>query len=110
MEQTSALLLWAAATDCYKDHSASVCADSDDEAFARPPTGLQLGGPHHTPSAVVQDVVPDNGMKEEMMAEVQKGNFTMRMLREQLQNIQKMGPVSGIMGMIPGFNQPPPVR
>ena len=44
------------------------------------------------------------------MAEVQKGNFTMRMLREQLQNIQKMGPVSGIMGMIPGFNQPPPVR
>ena len=44
------------------------------------------------------------------MAEVQKGNFTMRMLREQLQNIQKMGPVSGIMGMIPGFNQAPPVR
>ena len=43
------------------------------------------------------------------MQEVQKGNFTMRMLKEQLQNIQKMGPVSGIMGMIPGFNQMPPV-
>ena len=42
-------------------------------------------------------------MKEEIMDSIQKGNFTMRILKDQLQNILKMGPVGQVMGMIPGF-------
>lgn len=38
------------------------------------------------------------------MDSIQKGNFTMRILKDQLQNILKMGPVGQVMGMIPGFN------
>ena len=52
----------------------------------------------------VQDVVPEDQMKEEIMDSIQKGNFTMRILKDQLQNILKMGPVGQVMGMIPGFN------
>ena len=37
------------------------------------------------------------------MDSIQKGNFTMRILKDQLQNILKMGPVGQVMGMIPGF-------
>ncbi len=51
----------------------------------------------------VQDVVPEDQMKEEIMDSIQKGNFTMRILKDQLQNILKMGPVGQVMGMIPGF-------
>ncbi|KAL0048540.1 hypothetical protein WJX82_005367 [Trebouxia sp. C0006] len=51
-----------------------------------------------------QDVVPEDQMKEEIMDSIQKGNFTMRILKDQLQNILKMGPVGQVMGMIPGFN------
>ena len=50
-----------------------------------------------------QDVVPEDSMKEEIMDSIQKGNFTMRILKDQLQNILKMGPVGQVMGMIPGF-------
>ena len=53
---------------------------------------------------VLQDVVPEDQMKEEIMDSIQKGNFTMRILKDQLQNILKMGPVGQVMGMIPGFN------
>lgn len=53
---------------------------------------------------VIQDVVPEDQMKEEIMDSIQKGNFTMRILKDQLQNILKMGPVGQVMGMIPGFN------
>ena len=52
---------------------------------------------------VVQDAVPEDKMKEEMMDSIQKGNFTMRILKDQLQNILKMGPMGQVMGMIPGF-------
>lgn len=51
----------------------------------------------------IQDVVPEDSMKEEIMDSIQKGNFTMRILKDQLQNILKMGPVGQVMGMIPGF-------
>ena len=50
-----------------------------------------------------QDVVPEDSMKEEIMDSIQKGNFTMRILKDQLQNILKMGPMGQVMGMIPGF-------
>lgn len=51
----------------------------------------------------MQDAVPEDQMKEEMMESIQKGNFTMKILKDQLQNILKMGPVGQVMGMIPGF-------
>ena len=53
---------------------------------------------------VVQDAVPEDQMKEEIMDSIQKGNFTMRILKDQRQNILKMGPVGQVMGMSPGFN------
>lgn len=38
------------------------------------------------------------------MDKLSKGEFTMRILYEQLANIQKMGPVGQVMGMIPGLS------
>ena len=52
----------------------------------------------------MQDVVPEDDTKEEIMENIQKGNFTMKILKDQLLNIMKMGPVSQVMNMIPGFN------
>ena len=43
-------------------------------------------------------------MKEELLESMQKGAFSMRILYEQFANIQKMGPVGQIMGMIPGLS------
>jgi len=53
---------------------------------------------------LVQEAVPEDAMKEELMDSLSKGNFTMRILYEQLANIQKMGPVGQVMGMIPGLS------
>ena len=52
----------------------------------------------------LQDAVPEDQQKEELMESIGKGNFTMRILYEQLANIQKMGPVGQVMSMIPGLN------
>ncbi len=38
------------------------------------------------------------------MESLSKGNFTMRILYEQLANVQKMGSVGQIMSMIPGLS------
>lgn len=38
------------------------------------------------------------------MDSLNKGNFTMRILYEQLANVQKMGSVGQIMSMIPGLS------
>lgn len=38
------------------------------------------------------------------MESISKGNFSMRILYEQLANIQKMGPVGQVMSMIPGMS------
>lgn len=51
-----------------------------------------------------QEAVPEDSMKDELMDSLSKGNFTMRILYEQLANIQKMGPVGQVMGMIPGLS------
>ena len=53
---------------------------------------------------LAQEAVPEDAMKEELMDSLSKGNFTMRILYEQLANIQKMGPVGQVMGMIPGLS------
>lgn len=42
---------------------------------------------------------------EELMEKIKHGQFTIRDMYEQFQNIMKMGPFSQIMGMIPGFSQ-----
>lgn len=71
--------------------------------------GIHSGGTTSSKCALsdvklgIQDVVPEDSMKEEIMDSIQKGNFTMRILKDQLQNILKMGPVGQVMGMIPGF-------
>lgn len=41
---------------------------------------------------------------EELLDKLKHGQFTLRDMYEQFQNIMKMGPFSQIMGMIPGFN------
>lgn len=52
----------------------------------------------------MQDAVPEDQQKEELMESISKGNFSLRILYEQLANIQKMGPVSQVMSMIPGMS------
>jgi len=41
---------------------------------------------------------------EELIGKLKQGQFTLRDMYEQFQNIMKMGPFSQIMGMIPGFS------
>ena len=48
--------------------------------------------------------MPEDMKQEDVMKEIAKGNFTLRILREQLQNIQKMGPMGQVMSMIPGLS------
>ncbi|XP_034952408.1 signal recognition particle 54 kDa protein [Chelonus insularis] len=42
---------------------------------------------------------------EELLEKIKHGQFTLRDMYEQFQNIMKMGPFSQILGMIPGFSQ-----
>ncbi|XP_020281144.1 signal recognition particle 54 kDa protein [Pseudomyrmex gracilis] len=41
---------------------------------------------------------------EELLEKIKHGQFTLRDMYEQFQNIMKMGPFSQLMGMIPGFS------
>ena len=41
---------------------------------------------------------------EELVKNLKAGQFTLRDMYEQFQNILKMGPFNQIMSMIPGFN------
>ena len=53
----------------------------------------------------LMEKVKDLDMDEEkMMKDIQKGRFTLRNMYEQFQNIMKLGPISQVMGMIPGLN------
>ena len=51
----------------------------------------------------VEELDLDNN--EELINKIKHGEFTLRDMYEQFQNIMKMGPFSQIMGMIPGFSQ-----
>lgn len=44
------------------------------------------------------------GDQEQLMKKIKHGEFTIRDMYEQFQNINKMGPLSQVMGMIPGFS------
>merc|ERR1719391_1889509 len=49
--------------------------------------------------------VKDLNMDEDkMMDDIKKGRFTLRNMYEQFQNIMKLGPISQVMGMIPGLS------
>lgn len=47
--------------------------------------------------------VVDNDKQPEMMEKFNKGIFTLRDMYEQFQNVMKLGPLSKVMGMIPGM-------
>lgn len=69
-----------------------------------PPTQTRSTHAHTPCTRVAQDAVPEEHLQEDMMKDIGKGNFTMRILYEQLANIQKMGPVNQVMSMIPGLS------
>ena len=50
----------------------------------------------------IADVIPTESQPE-LLDKLAQGHFTMRILYEQFANIQKMGPMSSVMAMIPGF-------
>ncbi|CAK9876426.1 unnamed protein product [Sphagnum jensenii] len=52
----------------------------------------------------IDEVVPMD-QQSELMQKLTKGNFTLRIMYEQFQNIQNMGPLSQVMSMVPGFSQ-----
>lgn len=52
---------------------------------------------------IVEDL--DIGNNEELYHRIKHGEFTLRDMYEQFQNIMKMGPIGQVMGMIPGFRE-----
>lgn len=52
----------------------------------------------------VKDALPEEAAQEELLAKITKGEFTLRIMYEQFANIMKMGPMSQVMSMIPGFS------
>ncbi len=50
----------------------------------------------------IADAIPTESQPE-LLDKLAQGHFTMRILYEQFANIQKMGPMSSVMSMIPGF-------
>ncbi|GBG00646.1 signal recognition particle 54 kDa, partial [Raphidocelis subcapitata] len=51
----------------------------------------------------IQDVIPED-KQPELLDSISRGNVTMRVMRDVFESFLSMGPVSQIMGMIPGFN------
>ncbi|RXG68462.1 Signal recognition particle 54 kDa protein [Armadillidium vulgare] len=59
-------------------------------------------------TTVFRELVKVNDLKlednEALIEKLKHGHFTLRDMYEQFQNVRKMGPVSQIMGMLPGFS------
>jgi len=53
--------------------------------------------------STIKDAVPLD-KQPELLNRISKGIFTMRDLYEQFENVQKMGPMSQVLSMIPGMN------
>ena len=49
------------------------------------------------------EAVVDQAEAEKAMAKLQEGHFTLEDFLEQMQQLKKMGPLSGLVGMIPGL-------
>ncbi|KAL8151253.1 hypothetical protein V2J09_021061 [Rumex salicifolius] len=52
----------------------------------------------------IQEVVPMD-QQPELLQKLSEGNFTLRIMYEQFQNILKMGPIGQIFSMLPGFSK-----
>jgi len=53
----------------------------------------------------IKEAVPSMEDQNKLMQKISEGNFTLRDMYEQFQNILKMGPLNKVMEMIPGFAQ-----
>ncbi|KAG4947851.1 hypothetical protein JHK85_041696 [Glycine max] len=51
----------------------------------------------------IQEVVPMD-QQPELLQKLSEGNFTLRIMYEQFQNILKMGPIGQVFSMLPGFS------
>eukprot|EP01026_Neomeris_dumetosa_P083735 TRINITY_DN97520_c0_g1_i1.p4 TRINITY_DN97520_c0_g1~~TRINITY_DN97520_c0_g1_i1.p4 ORF type:complete len:292 (-),score=51.33 TRINITY_DN97520_c0_g1_i1:391-1266(-) len=54
----------------------------------------------------LEDVMPEQ-KQEQFMKMMQKGNFTLRLFREFIENVGQMGPLSGVMQKLPFFSNMP---
>jgi signal recognition particle subunit SRP54 len=52
----------------------------------------------------VKDVLPEEEEQQALLDKITKGEFTLRIMYDQFSNIMKMGPMSQVMSMIPGFS------
>lgn len=53
----------------------------------------------------MQEVAPDAKGQEALMEAIGKGHFTLRIMQEQFANLQKLGPMNQLLGMLPGMSQ-----
>ena len=51
------------------------------------------------------EVAPEGKDQEAMMEAISKGHFTLRTMYDQLSNLQKLGPMTQLLGMLPGMAQ-----
>ncbi|KAF9665176.1 hypothetical protein SADUNF_Sadunf16G0094800 [Salix dunnii] len=51
----------------------------------------------------IQEVVPMD-QQPELLQKLSEGNFTLRIMYEQFQNLLKMGPIGQVFSMLPGFS------
>jgi len=52
----------------------------------------------------IKEAEIDESNQEELMRKLQNGNLSLRDLKEQFQNVLKLGPMNSIIQMIPGFS------
>ena len=51
----------------------------------------------------LKDVIPPQEQQMEMMDKVMKGQFSLRIMYDQFASMMRMGPMSSVMGMLPGM-------
>jgi len=77
----------------------------DLERFAPQPFVQKLLGMGDIGSLLEQVKTMNLDKNKEMVKHLEQGIFTVRDMRDQLQNIMKMGPLSKIAGNIPGMGE-----
>ncbi|EYU26337.1 hypothetical protein MIMGU_mgv1a026331mg [Erythranthe guttata] len=65
---------------------------------------LGMGGDWSGLVDKIQEAMPMD-QQPELLQKLSEGNFTLRTMYEQIQTILKMGPMSEVFSMLPGFNQ-----
>jgi signal recognition particle subunit SRP54 len=51
----------------------------------------------------IRDVIPPEEQQQELMDKLTKGQFSLRIMYDQFASMMRMGPMSSIMGMLPGM-------